>query len=184
MTQDKNTSFSLLTQQEIDTLVKFLTKTKIDSDVMNQNSIDKLIHLIRTDKDNLSLSSYLSIEPLDSSFIEERLHFRDSVDELCELHFTTNDEAKTVDLTIHNTKTDTTYPLTTDIINAHDTAGWGFCLAPSQFIQIAYLLSIKCTQDTYDTVCKTFAKGNYGSEDAKISQLYLPDSRMLVKVMI
>ena len=50
MSKDKNTSFSLLNQREIDTLVKFLTESKnaVNSDVMSQNSIDKLIRLFKT----------------------------------------------------------------------------------------------------------------------------------------
>lgn len=44
-----DTNFSLLSQDEIDTLVEFLTEksTDIESDVLSQESIDKLISMMR-----------------------------------------------------------------------------------------------------------------------------------------
>ena len=79
MSKDKNTSFSLLNQREIDTLVKFLTESKnaVNSDVMSQNSIDKLIRLFKTDKDRLSLSSFLSFQDSEA-IVLKNLQFRRS----------------------------------------------------------------------------------------------------------
>ena len=48
-------SYSLLSQEEIDVLVDFLNAKKgsVNSDVMSQKSIDKLIYLITSDKQQI-----------------------------------------------------------------------------------------------------------------------------------
>lgn len=55
MASTNNANFSLLSQNEIDVLVKFLLEKKetLGTDVMNQKSIDKLIMLIQTDHEKL-----------------------------------------------------------------------------------------------------------------------------------
>ena len=80
---NRNKSFSLLSQQEIDTLVKFLTEKKkgVDSDVMSQTSIDKLLRLIQTDKNRLVLNSSITVDSLTTTFLEE-IQFRDSTNEV------------------------------------------------------------------------------------------------------
>lgn len=185
MSQDKNTSFSLLNQQEIDTLVKFLTETKntVNSDVMSQNSIDKLIRLFKTDKERLALSSFLSFEDSEASALKS-LHFRDNINEPCELRCNINEETHFIELSIYNTTTETVYPLTPGSFDENDTANWGFSIPPAYFSQIAHSLTLKYTQSTYDFICSTFAKHNYGSEDHMISEVYLPDNKVLVESII
>ena len=48
MSDTQNSSFSLLNQKEIDSLIGFLSdqKNSLNSDVLSQTSIDKLIKLI------------------------------------------------------------------------------------------------------------------------------------------
>lgn len=185
MSQEKNTSFSLLNQQEIDTLVKFLTKSKntVNSDVMSQTSIDKLIRLIKTDKERLALNSFLSFEDSEASALKN-LHFRDSLEEVCELRCSISGETGFIELTILNTDTEAVYSLTPDLFDENDTANWGFAIPPSYFSQIAHALTLKYTQATYDFVCSTFAKHNYGSEDHKISEIYLPENSILVESIL
>jgi len=181
MSQDKNTSFSLLNQQEIDTLVKFLTESKnaVNSDVMSQNSIDKLIRLFKTDKDRLSLSSFLSFQDSEA-IVLENLQFRANNDEVCELRCNINDETNFIELFIYNTTTEELHTLTPNAFDRDSTAHWGFAIPPSYFSQIAHSLSLKYTQATYDFVCSTFAKHNFGSEDHIIPEIYLPENRILV----
>jgi len=185
MNKNKNTSFSLLSQQEIDTLVKFLTdkKNTVDSDVMNQNSIDKLIHLIRTDKEHFILNPFLSLSYAGMD-IAYKLQFRTDESEICELRCAIDQTAKSMKLVIYNTEKDTSFPLSTDMFDENDTAGWGAAISPSLFCQVAYALSLKFSQETYDFVCNAFAKLNYGSEEHKISEVYLPDSNTLVASLL
>lgn len=185
MSENNNKSFSLLNQQEIDTLVKFLTdkKNTVDSDVMSQNSIDKLIMLIQTDKKRLALNSSLAFDALDVSFLN-RLNFRNNLDELCELRCNANSETNFLELSIHNAATDETMILTPNLFDEKDTTDWGYTISPSYFTHIAQSLSLKYTQETYDFVCSVFAKTNYGSEEHKISEMYLPDNATLVECLL
>jgi hypothetical protein len=185
MRQDKNKSFSLLNQEEIDTLVKFLTEKKnaVDSDVMSQTSIDKLITLIQTDNERLALSSSLSFDSLNATLLE-RLHFRNTLEEVCELRCVANAETGFLELAIVNLETEQTLVLTPKMFDEEDTEDWGFCLTPSYFNHIAQSLSLKYTQKTHDFVCSTFAKINYGSSEHKISDLFLPNSSALVECLL
>lgn len=185
MSKDKNTSFSLLSQREIDTLVKFLTESKnaVNSDVMSQNSIDKLIRLFKTDKDRLSLSSFLSFQDSETVVLKN-LQFRANSNEACELRCNINDETKFIELSIYNTTTEEIHKLTPNSFDQNSPADWGFTIPPSYFCQIAHSLSLKYTQATYDFVCSTFAKHNYGSEDHMIPEIYLPENQVLVDSII
>jgi hypothetical protein len=177
----KNKSFSLLNQEEIDTLVRFLTdkKNAVDSDVMSQTSIDKLIQLIRTDKERLVLNQSLSREYTGDSILK-RLPFRKKHSEPCVLRCNINPETNFIELSIYNTVQDAAYQLTPNIFDENDDASWGYAIPPAYFSQIAYSLSLKYTQESYDFVCSTFAKITYGSENHKISEVYLPDNEALV----
>lgn len=185
MSKDKNTSFSLLNQREIDTLVKFLTESKnaVNSDVMSQNSIDKLIRLFKTDKDRLSLSSFLSFQDSEA-IVLKNLQFRSNSDEACELRCSINSETNFIELSIYNTTTDEIHILTPNSFDQDSTAEWGFSIPPSYFSQIAHSLSLKYTQATYDFVCSTFAKHNFGSENHIIPEIYLPENKVLVDSII
>ena len=61
MSDIQKPSFSLLNQKEVDALVDFLNdkRNSINSDVMNQNSIDKLITLITGDSNHIILDLFL-----------------------------------------------------------------------------------------------------------------------------
>lgn len=185
MNQNRNTNFALLNQQEIDTLVKFLTvqKNAVDGDVMSQASIDKLIRLIQTDKEKLILNPFLSLTSAGITAVD-KLKFREDSSELCELRCNINSETNLIELTIYNTVTDKSYDLTPSIFDETDSSGWGFAISPSHFSQIAYSLAVKFTQDTYDFICAVFAKVNYGSETHKISDFYLPGNNTLVDSLI
>lgn len=185
MNQNRNTSFALLNQQEIDTLVKFLTdqKNAVDNDVMSQNSIDKLIKLIQTDKERLILNPFLTLTTAGAT-AAEKLKFRKDSSELCELCCTINAETNFIELSIRNKDADTTCTLTPSAFDDNDDSEWGFSISPAHFTQIAFSLSLKYTQATYDFVCATFAKHNYGSEDHKISDFYLPNNKTLVESLL
>jgi hypothetical protein len=178
----KNKSFSLLNQREIDTLVKFLTESKntVNSDVMSQNSIDKLIRLFQTDKDRLSLSSFLSFQD-SQAIVLKNLPFRNDISELCELRCSINDDTHFAELSIYNTVTEEIHNLTPNTFDEGSTADWGLSIPPSYFSQIAHCLSLKYTQATYDFVCSTFAKHNFGSENHIIPEIYLPENQVLLE---
>lgn len=182
---NRNKSFSLLSQQEIDTLVKFLTEKKkgVDSDVMSQNSIDKLLRLIQTDKNRLVLNSSITVDSLTTTFLEE-IDFRDSTDEVCELRCSVNPETNFIELSIFNTATEKTLVLIPKMFDEEDAENWGYSIPPFFFNLLAQSLTLKYTQETLDFVCGVFAKVNYGAEDRKISEMYLPSSTALLECLL
>lgn len=182
---NSNKSFSLLSQQEIDTLVKFLTEKKkgVDSNIMSQNSIDKLIHLIQTDKNRIVLNSAISVDSLSTTFLD-RANFRSSTDEVCELRCTLNAETNYIELSIYNTATEQTLSLIPKMFDEEDAENWGYSIPPFFFNLLAQSLTLKYTQETFDFVCNVFAKINYGSADKKISEMYLPSSTALLDCLL
>ncbi len=185
MSDTRNKSFSLLNQQEIDTLVKFLTESKstVDSDVMNQNSIDKLITLIQTDKGRIALNTSTSLDALEAPSLK-KLHFRSSKKELCELRCAANPDTNFLELSIYNTVTGQTVIITPKTFDEKDTEDWGYTIAPAYFNQIAQSLSLKFTRETYDSICSSFAKLNYGSAGHRISDIYLPENESLLETLL
>lgn len=185
MDQDKNTSFSLLSQLEIDTLVAFLTEKKnsINSDVLNQESIDKLIMLLHTDKERMALSNLL----LSSSAGMELLsatNFRSDIHEVCELLFQVNNDTGFVELKIFNTVSKETIELTPRLFSKGDSEHWGAAIQPSFFNRIAHVLTLKYTQETHDNVCRRFAKIMYGDENFKLPLIYLPGNEALIESLL
>ena len=77
MSNTQNSSFSLLNQKEIDSLIGFLSEQKnsLDSDVLSQKSIDKLIKLISSDSDRIITDVFDPFAYVDNSvlLVSERM---------------------------------------------------------------------------------------------------------------
>ena len=86
MSDTQNSSFSLLNQKEIDSLIGFLSEQKnsLNSDVLSQTSIDKLIKLISSDSDRIITDVFDPFAHVDNSVLAT-LGFREDVSQLCEL---------------------------------------------------------------------------------------------------
>lgn len=181
MTSTNNASFSLLDQKEIDALVQFLLEKKnsLDSDVMNQNSIDKLIMLIKTDKEKLSTYFSLAYANFDTSILR-KLKFKTDESEKCTLQFSIDDDTKFVVLELTNTTTDKTMKLLPKHFNENDSELWGLSMAPVLFTHLACTLSATFTQETYDKVCDCFVMHQYGSLSYPIPSIYLPENFILL----
>lgn len=173
---DNNNSFSLLSQQEIDTLVSFLTDKKaVNSDVLSQKSIDKLISFIQSDPEKVGLESLLSYDAIDATFLK-KLQFRENDSDICELQFDIIPSSSYICIKVYNTVTGQTLTLTPELFDETDTEDWGFAIPPVFFNHIASILDIKYSQETYDLVCKTFKKISYGDASHKIPKIYLPSN--------
>lgn len=183
MKKNNNDSFSLLSQLEIDTLIRFLTEKKntVNSDVMSQNSIDKLIRLIQTDHERIALGPMLTYGYINNAFLKD---FRKDNTEVCQLQFSRNQDTGYAELTIVNTATDQTMVLIPSLLKDGDTEEWGLSIPPSIFIHIALGLELKFTQATYDDVCNAYAAHNFGSEDHKIPEVVLPDNDLLLNCLL
>lgn len=185
----KETNFSLLNQQEIDTLVDFLSKSRegVDSDVLSQHSIDKLIRLIRHD----DLSS-TNLGELDSVHIKidilKDLGIREDASQICELTFSIDAETGFVVLTATNTVTGKFYNITPASLDRLEVLGgataWGCSIPPVTFNKIARIFNCKYSRHTYEDICALFALKNYGSKEQKLPSLYCPTTFHLLENLL
>ncbi len=180
-----NEDFTLLSQEEIDTLVTFLTanNASISGDVLNQESVDKLIALIRNGLPGKqkNLFDFPDIGITDTL---SAMGFRNDSKEVCTLTAVKDADGFLV-LTITNTASGKTMPLTPKTADYSQTdTNWGFSMAPVMFSKLARTYGVNFSQETYDFICRDYAEHNYGSRDAEISSVYLPTSTHLLKSLI
>lgn len=180
-----NEDFTLLSQDEIDTLVTFLTanNASISGDVLNQESVDKLIALIRNglpgkQKSLFDFPDVGLTDPLSA------MGFRNDSKVVCTLTATKDADGYLL-LTITNTANGQTMPLTPETADHSQVdSNWGFSMAPVMFSKLARTYGVRFTQETYDFICRDFAERNYGSKDAAISSVYFPSDAHLLKNLI
>lgn len=184
MKDNKNESFSLLNQQEIDTLVQFLTNQKnaVDSDIMNQQSIDKLINLITTDRDRLALNFALAFSNTKVDW--NNLSFKEADSDICELQYEIEEETNLMKIFVYNQTRNSKTIVTPANFNEGDITDWGFSVSPISFCRIATFLFVKFKQETYDAICAHFGKINYGNEAVKLPEILLPDNDTLVACIL
>lgn len=184
-----DTNFSLLNQQEIDILVDFLSRSKdeFNSDVLNQDSIDKLIRIIQHD----DLSS-VRLDELDSVDIKldilTDLGIRDDSSQLCELSFHLDSETQFVILTATNTENGKSYTITPSCLNRLEAlsgvSSWGYSIPPISFNKIARIFQCKYSRQTYEDICALFALKNYGSREQQLPSLYYPTTQQLLASLL
>lgn len=179
------TNLSLLNQQEIDILVDFLNKTKasVNSDVLNQESIDKLIRLIRRD----DLSS-ITLDELESSSTQKDfladVGIREEPSQVCELTFQIDPKTDFVILTATNIVTSKSYEISPSSLDHlevfNSTLTWGYSIPPILFHKIAGIFKCKYSRQTYEDICALFALKNYGSMNQQLPSLYYPTAQQLL----
>ncbi len=176
---------TLLSQGEIDALVAFLTNSEAApiGTVLDQNSIDKLIDLVKYNNkrglfigENGNNGDYSDAVVLDKELDLEAQkqdyelvcskNARDYVEVLC----VSKNGGKTYKLTpaclIQNKRVE------------NDETEWGHAISPLHFNNLALLFGIKYSSETFRFVCENFAKVMYGYEDAEIPTLYYPPEDM------
>ncbi|MFW5632402.1 MAG: hypothetical protein ACOCMZ_04615, partial [Acetivibrio ethanolgignens] len=176
-------------QQEIDTLVDFLSKSReeFDSDVLNQDSIDKLIRIIRHDD-----LSTVRLDELDSIHIKlnilKDLGIRDDSSQLCELSFHLDPETQFVILTATNRDNGKSYTITPSSLNRLEAldgiSSWGYSIPPISFNKIARIFQCKYSRQTYEDICALFALKNYGSRNQQLPSLYYPTTQQLLASLL
>lgn len=182
MNNAQNLNLSLLSQNEIDTLVNFLLDKKnfVDSSVLSQSSIDKLIELIRYDSNRRKREMFSSLPELDGS-LADAVTVRQSTDELCELFCEVDEGNGFQKIMVRNTVNGQEMQVTPATISSDDDENWGKCVSPATFCKIARALDVKYTAETYDAVCMRFAECIFGDAEHKIPFLYLPDNTTMIQ---
>lgn len=182
-------NFSLLNQQEIDTLVDFLSKSResVNSDVLNQESIDKLIRLIRYD--DLSNVRLDELEAMHFQMdILGDLGVRDDASQPCELTFSIDPATQFMSLTVTNMVTGKTYDISPASLDRMEmfsgVSSWGYCIPPLSFNKIARIFQCKYSRQTYEDVCALFAERIFGSREARLPSLYYPTTNQLLPSLL
>lgn len=180
-----DTNLSLLNQKEIDTLLDFLSKTReeLNSDVLSQDSIDKLIRIIRYD--NLSSARLVELDAIHINLdILKDLGIRDDASQICELSFHLDPETQFVILTAKNLDNGKSYTITPSSLNYLEAlsgiSSWGYSIPPISFNKIARIFQCKYSRQTYEDICSLFALKNYGSKDQQLPSLYYPTTQQLL----
>ena len=178
-------NFSLLTQQEIDTLVDFLSNHElVSNDVLNQNSVDKLIHLVKHNDMNRVHLDDIGLKVPEEYDILQELQLREDVSEICELLVSIDEQTQYLTLTAKNIVTGKEKVITPAVLDRRElieTASyWGYSITPILFDKIARIFSLKYSRQTYETICNLYAEKNFGSADLKIPSFYCPTSDQLL----
>lgn len=184
MNEAQNLNLSLLSQYEVDTLVNFLMEKKdtVNSSVLSQRSVDKLIELLRYDKNRRRQEMISALPELEGS-LAEAVTVRESAEQVCEIRCEMDDTDGFLKMTVHNQDNGKEMSLTPGIINEEDME-WGRCVSPANFCRLAIALNVKYTAETYEFVCKQFAKCIFGDAEYKIPFLYLPSNAFMIQCLI
>lgn len=181
-----NESRTLLSQEEIDALVTFLTsKKKVGNEVLDQESIDRLIQFLSDSRlmekagtevstGHLFANSVLSIE---KDIAVQRNQ--------CTLTYE-KDEKGYTHILCANRVTGVKYEITPDCLNQPklvESTGecWGRAVMPLLFDLAAMQLQVKYTAEVFSAVCGDFAELMYGDRDAHLPDVYLPSAARVLE---
>lgn len=175
-------SKTLLSQKEIDALVNFL-RTNASAPigrVLDQASIDKLIDLVTyNNKQGIFVNSAAqeSVIPentvlldLTSSSEEQRKN--------CTLHYGIGKNGY-VEISCIDKVKDIAYIITPACLEHrkyidNDETSWGYAIEPRVFNDLALLLGVSYTAETFNAVISGFARLMFGDADAQLPSIYLP----------
>ncbi|MGN1083547.1 MAG: hypothetical protein ACI4QX_00970 [Lachnospiraceae bacterium] len=177
---------ALLSQEEIDALVSFLTtKEKVGNEVLDQASIDRLVKVLSENKltekpeaengaGRLLANSVLSVE---KDIAVQR--------EQCVLLYE-KDEKGYAHILCVNRVTGVKYEITPECLNQPSLVestgeGWGRAVMPLLFDLAALQLQVKYTAEAFSAVCGDFAKLMYGDETTQLPNVYLPSAARILE---
>lgn len=167
-------NMALLSQNEIDALIDFLNHQKgsyqIKGDILSQDSINKLIEIIRaTPKIGKNI-------PINEAALKHDFSslYSDSKSKNYELTFKKEDND--LKLFAYHLETADTIPITPATLDINSTCrqGWGSCISPITFDFIAKKLDIRYSEETFCKVIQNFALVMYGNEEEEVPVFYLP----------
>jgi hypothetical protein len=182
-------NMTLLSQNEIDTLVEFLLEKKqeVHNEVLNQDSIDRLIHLIRTTHVNNIRTSSKVGDIKEKKRIYTALTIRDDVAQVCELVVNVLENGF-LDVLILNQTTGNTYKVTpagaSEMTISDDDSQWGKCISPLTFVDIADAYDAKFSEETYQNICSIYANVKFGNTEYSIPDFFLPEEGAVAQALL
>lgn len=181
----------ILSQKEIDILVKFLLDQKqsgIQNSVLSQDSIDKLIQLLQNNNvDLLELnitgfnknSTSESYDILDNQVRYDNTLTYELSYEIIDnkIHLlATHPEGNTI---LHIT------PRSLELKSiVEDTSCWGCCIDPNLFDKVATIFHFKYRRKTLDDITKLFVEKMYGTASIELPRIYHPSAISLSQNLI
>lgn len=176
--REKN--FSLLSQNEIDTLLDFIKKKYegIESEVLDQNSIDKLIWFLQQHDKSEMQSNLAAGKQKERNAIAG---LKEGVTHILSYHI----EDKTGYLQLYVTELGGEEAIKLSPVNFQegsfqkDDSQWGYSIAPILFNEIAATFQLKFSKETYEELCFLYAEKNFGDKNYPISNLFLAREDLL-----
>lgn len=176
---------ALLSQNEIDALVNFLTtKETVGNEVLDQSSIDRLVtalsegRLMQKQEQSDGLGRFSGESAL---YVEQDIATQTSQCELCY----EKDDNGMAHVVCVNRVTGVRYEITPETLNRRTLVqnpeeNWGRAVMPVLFDLVAMQLRVRYTTATFSEVCEDFAKVMFGEEKKELPNVYLPTaSRVL-----
>ncbi len=181
----------LLSQGEIDSLLDFLKqqKSKFGNEVMDQESVDRLISLLRTDSSrNVKFDTVVPEMKRGSGNALIRIEEIGSLKEQqqnCKLECEMDQGTGYIRIFCYDKVSDKKYYITPKCMEqmryiSGDNSEWGRAVVPLTFDQIAVLFSVKYSKATFDKITAIFTERMYGEAGANISDLYMPTAYNLI----
>ena len=174
------TNFSLLSQEEIDTLVAFLTEKSntVDSEVLSQESIDKLISAMRSlGRKAAGNQSVLEEVRAKSTVLGETvswvLDFQETSEGFMEIFATDGTSKEKI--------TPKGYACSCFV---GDDSSWGYAVSPIQFVDIAKTYHLQFSKEVYESVCRRFAERNYGDANYDVNEYFLGTGKDMLACLL
>ncbi len=179
---------ALLSQKEIDTLVSFLSQqqSNLDGEVLNQDSIDKLILLLKNvDGSQFKFDVNTSVPPTQvsmESVIGKLTNIENYATAKKVLEFSINETSGYIEIYVNINEMGKNIKLTPENLDKvtlqeqENSTEWGYFIAPVLFDNIANVFGIKYHKSTLDQICEIYAQKSLGDKNKKISEIFLPTS--------
>ena len=189
-------NMALLSQNEIDALVKFLLeKQNIKSGVvLDQGSIDRLVNVLQ-DKTFIQKMGNVAEEPMQNATtkaVAQLLLLEGEQDIVAqqtnyELIFECDAEGM-IQVVCQSRLSAKRHVITPSCLEQsrymEEESAWGKTISPIVFDTISGMLHIRYSKETFLRVCDRFAEVVYGNKNAEIPSFYMPNGASLMQHML
>lgn len=186
MSEQTILSQALLSQEEIDALVNFLTSNrKVSNEVLDQESIDRLIKILSDSKFLEKPDTGNRAERFDTNsvlLVEKDIALQR---EQCMLLYE-KDEKGDAHIRCVNCVTGVKHEITPECLDQSSLVestgeSWGRAVMPVLFDLVAVQLQVKYTAEIFSKVCADFAEIMYGDAEMRIPNVYLPSAARILE---
>ena len=187
-------NMALLSQNEIDALVKFLLeKQNIQSGVLDQGSIDRLVNVLQ-DKAFMQKMG-VAEEPMQNTTTKTVTQLlllegeQDFVVQQTNYELLFERDANGMVQVVCQSKINAKRHLITPACleqsrYTEEESVWGRTISPIIFDTISGMLHIRYSKETFLAVCDCFAEVVYGNKNSEIPAFYMPNSASLMQHML